>query len=139
MDLSIPYLEEIGHKLIGENETDYGLFDIFRPALMARFEEKPAESNISYEYEGTSGFYNEEYGDPGKRRIEDVEKTDTAVPENGKFYYPWLGGVEEAKQCISTVLLQPGVTLDQVRASRFCPTVQSSIDEDYQGDQGPYF
>ena len=135
MDLYIPYLEKIGHDLIGDGDAISGLFDIFRPPLMPRFEEKPAKSELGYSYQ--EPFSNSEA--PGEKDLLKNPASHGADPGGGDFYYPWLGGIEEAKQCVSTVLLQPDVTLDQVRASRFCPTIEKTIDENYEGGQGPYF
>ena len=76
VNLRHPYLSAIWDQT-GDTE---GLFNIFRPSEISQFEEVAARSQIKYRYTDTS--------DP---------KTGEANPGGGDFYFPYLGGIQTAK------------------------------------------
>ena len=79
INLSHPYLYEIWNQT-GESETA-GIFNFFRPASVPKFSDIDAASQISYQYKGNP-----------------------ADPPVGKFYFPYLGGVQLAKQWLIQTL-----------------------------------
>lgn len=72
--LSHPYLSEIW-EYTGQDKT--GVFNIFRPETSDKFEELDAASDIQYSYS------------PG-----------TVDPATGSFYFPYLGGIQKAKEWV---------------------------------------
>lgn len=79
--LSHPYLREIWEETA---EFTQGVFNIFRPPTEPKFEELDAASDISYGYT------------PG-----------TVSPSSGRFYFPYLGGVQKAKEWVIQALSPP--------------------------------
>jgi hypothetical protein len=82
INLSHPYLTEIWEQT-AQNKTK-GLLNIFRPFEIPEFEELDAHSTIDYNFTG------------GWER-----------PSDGKFYYNYLGGVQKAKEWVTTKELMP--------------------------------
>jgi len=74
INLAHPYLYEIWSY---SSDSLKGFFNIFRPKTKEEFEPLDAYSAISYGYI------------PG-----------SAVPAQGKFYFPYLGGVQKAKEWV---------------------------------------
>ena len=115
LDLQIPYLEKIGiYTTRGEGKQPMGIFDIFRPAGFAQYDYKDAKSNISYTYHGFAS------SSEAPNEISAINNS-RADPNSGYLYYPWLGGIEMAKQCVSKVILQPESSADKVINSEYCP------------------
>lgn len=142
--LELPYLDQIGHYTISnyyrytepkgtfvaanlpKEQSVYGIFDIFRPVEMDHYEPWEAKSNIKYEY--TNGFSNagkvpgHESGivsnDWEPKRIDKSIYND---PSEGDFYYPWLGGTQWAKKCVSENMLLPK---ELQKDQYFCPDIQ---------------
>lgn len=85
INLSHPYLTPIWEQT-AKNESN-GIFNIFRPAEISAFEELDAHSEIHYSQTGFEGL----------------------EPPVGKFYYNYLGGVQKAKEWVTTKVLMPYV------------------------------
>lgn len=85
INLLHPYLSEIWNQTT--NSETFGIFNYFRPASIPEFSDIDAASQINYSYDDTS--------DP---------KGGSVTPETGKFYYPYLGGVQLAKQWLIQAL-----------------------------------
>jgi hypothetical protein len=100
INLAHPYLNEIWN-LSTNNET-FGIFNIFRPAQIPPFEDLDASSEISYsycrEYVYVPAF--NFYVCLGQGQIS---------PETGEFYFNHLGGVQKAKEWVTTKVLMPYV------------------------------
>ncbi len=90
INLIHPYLNEIWN-LSTNNET-FGIFNIFRPAQIPPFEDIDASSEISYSYIDTS-----------------LPPGGSVTPETGEFYFNHLGGVQKAKEWVTTKVLMPYV------------------------------
>lgn len=73
-----PYLTEIYDQ---STEGEKGFFNIFRPNDVNEFEELAAHSDISYSYQGG------------------------VAPPIGKFYFPYLGGIQLAKNWVTNILI----------------------------------
>lgn len=80
--LSHPYLSEIW-EYTGKDKT--GVFNIFRPETSDKFEELAAASDIQYSY--SRGSVN---------------------PATGNFYFPYLGGIQKAKNWVIRTLYPYG-------------------------------
>lgn len=114
----IPWLDEIWKQTTAFNEKDEnesiyntGLFHIFTPASMENWRPKQAKTPIAeYGFEVS-------YGGSGGG----------ASPDEGELYYPKLGGVEEAKQCLTQYMLLPNKLSEERRKqnpqefSEICP------------------
>jgi len=108
ISLSHPYLSAIWD----QTGNSKGLFNIFRPAEMNNFREVAGKSQIGYSY--------------CKKQIFGICLEPGSVsPETGDFYFPYLGGVQMAKNwtvrtlfpsAVSTPFLPPAgpITLDYV-------------------------
>ncbi len=81
--LSHPYLGEIWNNTA---EINRGIFNIFRPFGIAEFEDLDAKSKIQYSWTGKA-----------------------YEPHEGNFYYPYLGGIQKAKEWVTTKVLMPYV------------------------------
>jgi len=122
IDTFIPYLDRIGSMTIsnfyqsGTNSNrkgdvyanpdqtfEAGIFDIFRPANMKHFIPFEAESDLSYSYKNGHSDANP-YGYSEEALI---ASTQYASPAEANIYYPWLGGVQLAKKCVSQGILLP--------------------------------
>lgn len=133
LDLNLPYLEEIGHLTIsnfyryeddksqkGEftpnasTDYQYGIFDIFRPSEMLHYTPWEAKSNLGYEY--YAGWSDSQVSG-GKSEAQMISQTHKVDKISGELYYPWLGGVQRAKQCLSQGLLLPS----QLGTNTYCP------------------
>lgn len=139
VEMELPYLERIGHLTIGnyyryvdeiyhngefteanvpEEEAIYGLFDIFRPAEMEHFEPLQAKSEIGYEYSGAWANWAD--------LAAPINKPFVVSPQinldKGDFYYPWLGGIQWAKKCVSEGVLLPS----QFSRETYCPTINET-------------
>jgi len=77
--LSHPYLSEIW-EYTAQDKT--GVFNIFRPETSDKFKELDAASSIQYSYS---------HG--------------TVDPATGSFYFPYLGGIQKAKEWVVRTLL----------------------------------
>ena len=123
--IQIPYLERIGiFTTRNDNIRPGGVFDIFRPSSMGEYAYKEAKSDIGYSYQGTNSYSPKKQQTPHNDTSGWLRDNAEASPDSGDFYYPWLGGVEMAKQCVSKVYLQPDISVDQVVASEYCPKLQ---------------
>lgn len=85
--LQLPLLGEIWNKLADEKT---GVFNIFTPREIPDFEPTEAKSQASINYSASG------------------DKITGVDPGAGEFYYPKLGGMEEAKQWLTRCLLVPG-------------------------------
>lgn len=94
INLAHPYLNEIWN--LSTNSETFGIFNIFRPAEIPPFEDLDASSEISYSYckESFMGIC--------------LEKG-TVIPGTGEFYFNHLGGVQKAKEWVTTKVLMPYV------------------------------
>lgn len=146
--LWLPYTQTVGHYLIsnfykykeipapkGEFEKNWfaqpqdytaGVFDLFRPgglSGMKNYEPWEAKTNIGYQYEGNYS----QYFTSGKQSWRGLSKVATAdssaSPSTGELYFPWLGGVQYAKKCISEQVLMP----QEMARQGYCP--QSEAEE----------
>lgn len=113
----IPWLNQIWKQttaLEQESESlyDNGLFHIFTPAELENWEEKQAKSPIAeYGFEVSYG------GEGGG------VKTDS-----GWLYYPKLGGVQEAKECLSEIMLLPAeLRKNDQRYYEICPPFREQL------------
>jgi hypothetical protein len=114
----LPYFQTIGHWLISDyyRYTDsngnfdknpshqvFGVFDIFRPSNMNHFEPWQAKSSLGYEYNSAYANWDDLQAPTNKPMVVNpsIDRTE------GDFYYPWLGGVQWAKKCVSEGLLLP--------------------------------
>jgi hypothetical protein len=88
----IPYLEEIW-KFTGSPES--GFFHEFRPKEIEKFPEAFAETTVFYETGGDVSVSLDKGADGGSAKVE------------GKLYYPYLGGIQKAKKCVSETMLTP--------------------------------
>ena len=142
IDTFIPYLDRIGSMIIGnfyqsgtdsnrkgdvyasQAQQEGAIFDIFRPASMKHFIPYEAESDLSYSY--TSGWSNAGHneGDPAYIAAEWepalIDQTQYASPTEGFIYYPWLGGVQWAKKCVSQGILLPS----EMAKKEYCPEIK---------------
>ncbi len=84
LNLKHPYLDEIWSYTAN---TNGGFFNIFRPYQISPFEDIPAFDTISYSVS------------PGE-----------ISPEEGRFYFPHLGGVQKAKEWVVNEALRPLVS-----------------------------
>lgn len=100
INLAHPYLNEIWN-LSTNNET-FGIFNIFRPAEIPPFEDLDASSEISYTYCNQYFFVPilNIYACLGQGKV---------TPETGEFYFNHLGGVQKAKEWVTTKALMPYV------------------------------
>jgi hypothetical protein len=118
----IPYTEKIRDYTIGTADNANGVFDIFRPSFLNRFDiNKDAKTDIGYAYHGT-GSDSQAPSDLGKDESKLIQSSSQAVKSSGDFYYPYLGGVEMAKQCVSTTILRPQVGWNEVVTDPNCPS-----------------
>ncbi len=83
INLSHPYLTPIWEQTTKADTM--GIFNIFRPAQIPQFEDLDAASDISYTQTG----------------FESIE------PSTGEFYFNHLGGVQKAKEWVTTKVLMP--------------------------------
>lgn len=81
VQLKLPYLEKIWENLA---KTNTGVFNIFKPAELDTFPEYDAGSGITFQ-------------------TSDVR----VIPNPAQLYFPYLGGIQQAKKCISEQLLTP--------------------------------
>ncbi len=100
INLIHPYLNEIWN-LSTNNET-FGIFNIFRPAQIPPFEDLDASSEISYSY-------CREYVYVPLLNIYACLGQGQISPETGEFYFNHLGGVQKAKEWVTTKALMPYV------------------------------
>jgi len=100
INLAHPYLNEIWN-LSTNNET-FGIFNIFRPAEIPPFEDLDASSEISYSY-------CREYVYVPLLNIYVCLGQGQISPETGEFYFNHLGGVQKAKEWVTTKVLMPYV------------------------------
>lgn len=115
--IKIPYLEKVGlYTTRGEEDRQGGIFDIFRPAGFEQYKYKEAKSPINYRYRGLMS--DSPAPESKEKKAVANSKADSG---SGFLYYPWLGGVEMAKQCVSTVMLQPDISVNEIVASEYCP------------------
>ncbi|NMC35874.1 hypothetical protein GYA49_02400 [Candidatus Beckwithbacteria bacterium] len=82
--LKIPYLEKIYALTTG---SEAGVFNIFRPQNFSEYPDNDALSGITYELVSGDGV--------------------SIVPDSGNLYYPYLGGIQETKKCLSEQFLVP--------------------------------
>ena len=94
INLAHPYLNEIWN-LSTNNET-FGIFNIFRPAQIPPFEDIDASSEITYSF-------------CKKSFLGICIEKGTVIPETGEFYFNHLGGVQKAKEWVTTKVLMPYV------------------------------
>lgn len=81
INLLHPYLSEIWDQVAALPD---GLFNFFRPNIQTEFSDIDAASRVTYGYV------------PG-----------SAEPSVGQFYYPYLGGVQKAKEWVVNFMLNP--------------------------------
>jgi hypothetical protein len=81
VQLKLPYLEKIREQLI---DTQSGVFSLFKPKDLEEFPSFDAKSGITYQVSGAS-----------------------VLPNPGEVYFPYLGGIQQTKKCISEQLLTP--------------------------------
>ena len=85
-----PYLTDIWNQ--STNGETLGIFNIFRPNQISKYDDWDAKSEINYGYIDES--------DPYGGYVN---------PSSGDFYYPYLGGVQKAKEWVTTKVLMPYV------------------------------
>jgi len=107
ISLSHPYLSEIWD-YTGKDKT--GIFNIFRPDVSGQFKELAAASDIQYSYS------------PG-----------TVTPSTGSFYFPFLGGIQRAKEWVVRTLLPEANSTSQL-PNYTSPVPPSSGNLDYSID-----
>ena len=90
INLVHPYLNEIWN--LSTNSETFGIFNIFRPAEIPQFEDLDASSEINYTYIDTS-----------------LPSGGSVTPGTGEFYFNHLGGVQKAKEWVTTKVLMPYV------------------------------
>jgi len=83
VNLQHPYLKEIWQ----QTASDSGVFNIFRPQTAEKFKDKPASSKIKYDYKNKKS-----------------PQGGYANPSEGDFYFPYLGGIELAKEWVLQML-----------------------------------
>ncbi len=138
--LYLPYTEFVGEHMLSDyyryllppgskgefEENPYqsvgGIFDVFRPAQMNHFKPLEARTSIGYQYQGTYSDYFD-INTPSVRGLSKAAVADSlASPSKGEIYFPWLGGTNKAKQCVSQVMLLPyELTKEQIVSSGLCP------------------
>jgi len=120
LDTQIPLLGKTRDYTIGDFASggkQKGIFDIFRPAEMSFFEDDPAKSNIGYSYQGTIS----NSPIPGEKEKNLMKSSSEARPGVGEFYFPYLGGIEKAKQCVSRGILNPNTQEGKIISQQYCP------------------
>ena len=79
--VELPFLEEIWEKTA---DDEIGFFNIFRPATWPKFDDRAAVSRIKY--------------------LKNAAEV-TLSQSQGDLYWPYLGGIQETKECIRNFLL----------------------------------
>jgi hypothetical protein len=94
VSLSHPYLKQIWDETANPLT---GVFNLFRPSEIPKFEPLDASSTISYNYTSDDSSHNSP--DP-------ITNTPKAYsdPGTGTFYYPYLGGIQQAKNWLIKAL-----------------------------------
>jgi hypothetical protein len=104
--LDIPYLKDVWQKTNGPN----GIFNLFRPASMSELPDFDAKSKITYQINSPND----------RTGLMLSGQTEIQKSVDGSLYFPYLGGIQQAKKCISEQILTPA-------------ELQSGIDEcDFQ-------
>ena len=120
LDTHIPLLGKTRDYTIGDFASggkQKGVFDIFRPAEMSYFKDDDAKSNIGYSYQGTIS--DSPISEGTERDL--MRSSSKAKPGVGEFYFPYLGGIEKAKQCVSRGILNPDTEEGKIISQQYCP------------------
>jgi hypothetical protein len=101
VSLSQPYLKQIWDETANPIS---GVFNLFRPASIPKFEPLDAASTISYNYSSNDLTHNV------PDLLDNKPAKAKADPSSGTFYYPYLGGIQQAKTwVIKTLTPYPSV------------------------------
>lgn len=95
--LDIPYLKDVFEKSAGPKMS---IFNLFKPAQFPDYPDDQALSNMTYEIMSSDpetyiGYYQD--------AIDNIQSKSFT----GELYYPYLGGIQQAKKCVSEQVLVP--------------------------------